>query len=211
MAAMVFTRNARKVPSLSSASSASVTLSRACASLRKASERVLIHFTGRPMSLEASSTSGVSLKIGDFMPKLPPVSPVTMRSLLSGTFSTLARSARAGCGRCIGGVDGVAAVGGVVVADRAARLHGGGGDAVDDEAMFDDAVGAREGGIGRGLVADQLDEADIVGAIVPDARAARLRRLRRRGDRRQAARNRPGSVRRRRAPAPRFRPRRKAT
>ena len=102
MAAMVFTRSARKLPSLSSASSASVTLSRACASLRKASVRVLIHFTGRPVSLDASSTSGVSLKTGDFMPKLPPMSPVMMRTLLSGTFSTLARSARIGCGRCIG-------------------------------------------------------------------------------------------------------------
>ena len=58
MAAIVFTRIARKWPSLSSASSASVTLSRACASLRKASVRVLIHFTGRPVSFEANSTSG---------------------------------------------------------------------------------------------------------------------------------------------------------
>ena len=33
-------------------------------------------------------------------------------------------------------VDGVAAVGGIVVADRAARLHGGGGDAIDDEACL---------------------------------------------------------------------------
>jgi hypothetical protein len=38
-----------------------VTLSRACASDRNASERVLIHFTGRPIFFEASSTSGTSL------------------------------------------------------------------------------------------------------------------------------------------------------
>ena len=44
MLAMVFTRMPRNVPSLSSASSASVTLSRALASLRKASERVLDPF-----------------------------------------------------------------------------------------------------------------------------------------------------------------------
>ena len=100
MAAKVFTRSPMKLPSLSSASSASVTLSRACASLKKDSERVLIHFTGRPVSLEANSTSGLSLKIGDFMPKLPPVSPVMMRILLSATLSTLAISARTGCGRC---------------------------------------------------------------------------------------------------------------
>ena len=102
MAAMVVTRMPRKTPSLSSASSASVTLSRACASERKASVRVEIHFTGRPVSLEASSTSGVSLKIGDFMPNEPPVSPVTRRTLLSGTFIILASSTRIGCGRCIG-------------------------------------------------------------------------------------------------------------
>ena len=50
---MVLTRRPRNVPSRSSASSASVTLSRAWASLRNASERVLIHFTGRPMSFDA--------------------------------------------------------------------------------------------------------------------------------------------------------------
>ncbi len=82
-------------------------------------------------------------------------------------------------------VDGVAPVGRVVVADRAARLHGGGGDAVDDELLFDDSVGAREGGVGGGLVADQLDEADIVRAVVPHARRAWARRLGGGGDRRQ--------------------------
>ena len=78
MLAIVFTRMPIKMPSLSSASSASVTLSRASASLRKASERVLIHFTGRPISFDASSTNGASLKIADFMPKLPPTSPAMM-------------------------------------------------------------------------------------------------------------------------------------
>src|SRR5512136_163621 len=116
MAAKVFTRSARKWPSSSSASSASVTLSRACASLRKASVRVLIHFTGRPMILEASSTSGVSLKIGDFMRKLHRR------------------------------VDGVAAVSGVVVANCAAWLYGGGCDTVDDEAVLHNAGCARKGG-----------------------------------------------------------------
>ena len=101
MAAIVLTRKPSMMPSLSSAISASVTLSRACASDRNASVRVEIHFTGRPVSLEASSTSGISLKIGDFMPNEPPVSPVTMRILLSGTFIILAKSVRVGCGRWI--------------------------------------------------------------------------------------------------------------
>src|SRR6476620_2395463 len=53
MAAKVFTRSARKCPSLSSASSASVTLSRACASLRNASVRVL---TGRAVKWISTRT-----------------------------------------------------------------------------------------------------------------------------------------------------------
>ena len=76
--------------------------------------------------------------------------------------------------------------------------------------MLDDVRGAREGGIGRGLVADQFDEADIVGAIVPDARRARLRRLGGGGDRRQRLVVDLRSVRRRPSPAPRSRrPRRR--
>ena len=84
-----------------------------------------------------------------------------------------------------GGVGGVAAVGRVVVADAAARLHGGGGDPVDHEAVLDHVVGLGEGGVGRGLVAEQLHEADIVGAIVPHPRRALGGRLRGRGNRRQ--------------------------
>jgi hypothetical protein len=102
MAASVVTRNPKKLPSLSSASSASVTLSRACASERNASVRVLIHLTGRPVILEASSTSGVSLNTGVFMPKLPPMSPVVTRTLLSGTFNMRATSERKPCARWIG-------------------------------------------------------------------------------------------------------------
>ena len=101
MLAMVFTRMPMKMPSLSRASSASVTLSRASASLRKASERVLSHFTGLPVSFDASSTSGTSLKIADFMPKLPPTSPAMTRTLLSGTFNTcVAMSDRNVCAAC---------------------------------------------------------------------------------------------------------------
>ena len=99
MAAMVLTRKPSMMPFLSSAISASVTLSRACASDRKASVRVEIHFTGLPVTLEASSTSGISLKIGDFMPNEPPVSLVTMRILLSRMRIILAKSMRVGCGR----------------------------------------------------------------------------------------------------------------
>ncbi len=76
-----------------------------------------------------------------------------------------------------GRVDGVAILDGVVFADRAARLHGGAGDAVDDEIGAHHAMGAGEGGIGLGLVAFEMDEADIVRAIVPHARRARCDRV----------------------------------
>ena len=83
------------------------------------------------------------------------------------------------------GVERVAPVGGMIVADRAARLHGDGGDPVDHKAMLDAVRRARKGGIGRRLIADQLDETDIVGAIVPHARRVCARRRGGGGDRRQ--------------------------
>ena len=61
MQATTVARMARKLPLLSSASSASVTLSRACASQRKDSERVDVHLTGRPTTFDANSTSATSL------------------------------------------------------------------------------------------------------------------------------------------------------
>ena len=81
-----------------------------------------------------------------------------------------------------GGVERVAPVGGMIVADRAARLHGDGGDSVNDKTILHDVRRARKGGIGRRLVADQLDETDIVGAILPHARRAGYGRRGGRGD-----------------------------
>ena len=83
------------------------------------------------------------------------------------------------------GVDGVVIVVLAIDADRAARLHARRGDAVDHEVMLDDLVGLGEGGVGLGLVAFQMHEADVVRAVVPDQRRARLDRLRGRDDRRQ--------------------------
>ena len=81
------------------------------------------------------------------------------------------------------GVDRVAAVGRIVVADRTTRLHARGSDAVDHEAMLDDVIGPGEGGVGRGLVAEELHEADIVGALLPDPGRALGGGLRGRHDR----------------------------
>ncbi len=53
IAPMCRTRSARNLPFASSASSASVTVSRACWSDRKDSERLAIQATGRPVSFAA--------------------------------------------------------------------------------------------------------------------------------------------------------------
>ena len=84
-----------------------------------------------------------------------------------------------------GRVDRVVVGGGVVVADAAARLHRRRGHAVDDEAVPDDMRRRGEGGVGRRLVAFEIDKGDVVGAVVPDARRAGLERRRGRDDRRQ--------------------------
>ncbi len=59
MFAMVFTRSARKLPFASVASSAAVTWSRPCASVRNDSLRSAVHLIGRPTRLVAQ-TSAVS-------------------------------------------------------------------------------------------------------------------------------------------------------
>ena len=186
MAAIVFTRKPRKMPSLSSASSASVTLSRACASREErfgarrnpfhrpagelGGEQHQRHFV-EDRRLHAERAAGVAGDDADLALRhfhhLGEVGARRVRALDRG-------------------VERVAAVGGVVVADRAARLHRRRGDAVDDEFLLDDMVGLGEGGVGRGLVADQFDEADIVGRVIPHLRARRASAaVFGRGDRRQ--------------------------
>jgi hypothetical protein len=71
-----------------------------------------------------------------------------------------------------GRVDGIAVLAPIVVAETAARLHAGSGHAIDDEAMLDHMVGLGDCGLSRGLVAEQLNESDIVGAVIPDPRRA---------------------------------------
>ena len=66
------------------------------------------------------------------------------------------------------GVERVSAVGGVVDAERAARLDRIGGDAVVDQADRGDVLGAGERGVGCRLVAERDGDADIaVRAIAP--------------------------------------------
>ena len=74
------------------------------------------------------------------------------------------------------GVELVASVSGVIDRDAAARLHRGGGDAVDDEAVLDHVSGLRKRRVGFRFVAVELDEADIVRAVVKHERRARLDR-----------------------------------
>ena len=65
-----------------------------------------------------------------------------------------------------GVVEGVAVAGGVVLADRRARLDGVGDDAVVDEVEPGDVAGRGEGGVGRRPVADLPVVAGVAGHVV---------------------------------------------
>ena len=71
------------------------------------------------------------------------------------------------------GIERVVAAGRVVVADAAARLHGHGRDAADHPAMAHDVVRARERRVRGGLVAREVNEADIVRRNPPTRAAPR--------------------------------------
>ena len=73
-------------------------------------------------------------------------------------------------------------VGGIVVADAGARLHGGRSDPVDHEMMLDDVIGFLKGRVGSRFVAYAHFEDDVVFAIVPNQRRAGLGGLRGVGD-----------------------------
>ena len=98
---MVSTRNARKCPLSSSASSAVVCCSRPWESDRNDSSRPLIHFTGRPSFSAANSTIAYSGYRPFFMPKPPPTSYATSRrspaSQWNTSFASCARFARRFC------------------------------------------------------------------------------------------------------------------
>ena len=170
---VVFTRMPRKWPSLSSASSASVTLSRA---LRVGQER----FRARrgPLHRPADQLGGQQHQrdlVVDRRLHAEAAADVAgdhahlhLRHLEHGLGELAAERMRA----LQRGVDGVAAVGRIVVAERAARLHGGGGDAVDHEVMLDHVGGLGERRIGLGLVAGGVDERDVVLAVVEHQRRA---------------------------------------
>ncbi len=70
----------------------------------------------------------------------------------------------------------------VPLADAAARLHRGGGDAVEDELEAADVMGAGEGRLDGALVAEREEEALVVGAFRPELRGAGRERFFGRGD-----------------------------
>ena len=193
MAAMVLTRIARKWPSLSSASSASVTLSRACASDRKASVRVLIHFTGRPMSFDGVTGQRRFIEHRRLHAEAAADVDADHAHFAFRDVQHLGDLVAIGVRALHRRVDDVAVLRRQIDADGAARLHRRRGHAVDDEAAFGDMRGLGEGGVGRRLVADQLDEGDIVGALVVDARRRPASPPRRSRRRRAVLRNRPAT------------------
>ena len=87
------------LPSLSSASEASLTESRPWQSLWMLSERSATHLTGRPVLRAAQDTSASSGNTPPFMPKPPPTSGEITRNFISGSRNTApARPARTLCG-----------------------------------------------------------------------------------------------------------------
>ena len=99
MLAMVFTRIARNSPFASVASSAVVTWSRPCASVRKDSLRSAVHLIGRPTRLLAHTSAVSSGYRKIFEPKPPPTSGAITRTFDSGSPSTKALiKSRSTCG-----------------------------------------------------------------------------------------------------------------
>jgi hypothetical protein len=58
----------------------------------------------------------------------------------------------------------------VPLADAAAWLHRGGGDAIEDKLQASDVVSPGEGRLDCGLVANREEEALVVGAFGPELR-----------------------------------------
>ena len=107
------------------------------------------------------------------MPKLPPTSLLTIRTLALRHFQHVPGQVRPVHHHALRhGVGSVLAGHGVVGRDDAARLERRRDDTVDREALPDDMGRAGESRIGGRLVAFRLKEADIVLAIVPDCRGA---------------------------------------
>ena len=172
---MILARKPRKLPSLSSASSAVVTLSRACASQTK-TFRARRHPFHRPAGDFGRAQHQRHFVIdGGFHAETAADIAADDADLAVRDFQNILRQfGLKYVGPLQGRVDRVAALDRLEHADAAARLHRRRGDAVDDEVMLDDVGGAGKGCVGRFLVALDLDEADIVGAIVPNQRHAGL-------------------------------------
>ena len=174
------------MPFSSSASSASLTWSRPCASEMKPSLRSLTHFTGRPslrrrpghqrlfrivelLDAEAAADIGrhdAQLVLRDLQHEHAHQDLHDVRELAGGPQRVLP-------GRAL------------VLADRGARLHRIADEAIVDEADARDMRGIGEGRVGRGLVADIPLEAEIARHVVVDQRRARPDRVEHADDRRQ--------------------------
>ena len=189
---------ARNLPSLSSASSASVMLSRQCSSERKASLRSAIHFTGRPVSFAASSGELIfridaalhAEAAADIVGDHADFRLRNAEHLLRQSAPHLMRSLHRAAER-------VAVVARIVFGEAAARLHRCGRQAVDPHVVLDDVVGRGDGLLGRGLVAGLMEEGEVVGALLPHGRRAAARSPLRSSSPPAGPRIRPRSARRR--------------
>ena len=106
------------------------------------------------------------------VPKLPPTSCMSTRTLSDGTPSIVARSFLQPHRAAVAGIERVAPGRRIECAERGARLHRHAGDALHPGFEARDMRGARKGGLGRRGVAELGVEADI-GACVSSHSAAR--------------------------------------
>ncbi len=178
MFAVVCTRIARNLPSLSSASSACVTWSRPCASDRNASLRSAAHLIGRLTCFDAQ-TSAVSSAIEvDLRAEAAADVGRDHAHLVLGQAEHERRHQQPLDVRVlVGDVERVAVVGAAVRRDRGARL-----DRVRDQPVVDDVelgdvrrLGERR--VDRRLVAERPRVALVARRRVVDLRRARLQRV----------------------------------
>ena len=167
------------MPCSSSASSPVTTWSRPCESPRKASERVDTHLTGRPPQRREAHSDQRVFRIDR---ALHAEAAADVRrdhpQLHLRNFEHVAGDVRAVAVRILrGGVERVAFVVGMILADCRARLDRIGADAIVDELERHHVLGAREGRVGRFLAAHHQRDRDIVRSAVPDNRRARLDRI----------------------------------
>ena len=155
MLAVVLTRMARNLPSLSSASSAFVTWSRPWASERNDSLRSAVHFTGRLTCFDAQGDHVLGVEVDLRAEAAADVGRDDAHLVLGQPEHERGHQQPLDVRVLVRDVQRVAVVGAVVLAVRGARLDRVRHQAVVDELELGDVRGLRERRVDRRLVAER--------------------------------------------------------